>query len=95
MKPENWVWDGKQLWHRGDGYEGDNQHRYVGVEVTWILEYSKQLEYDKYLITQAPLMAKAIHDFMMSDGTDKDDALVYMYKLNKDLLALREELGLE
>lgn len=56
MKTENWHWDGNDLWHFGDSYEGENAHRYVGIGRNSNLRDSPLLKRDAKLITLVPQM---------------------------------------
>lgn len=29
--PGPWIWDGRDLWHQGESYEGANPHLYAGI----------------------------------------------------------------
>ena len=51
--PLPWMWDGDDLWHMGDGYEGADPHRYTGITIDKRLRESPILKANMKLLLDA------------------------------------------
>jgi len=95
--PGPWIWDGNDLWHRGEGYQvGDepklsDPHRYTGIKLDERLTGSPILQANARLIAAAPEMLAMLKKAEWFLGSYNADTSADHYRLEINALLARIE----